>query len=222
MSYGFDFFVGFPYFYNRYPKIDYVLKTAAVSLPVSLSEAKQQARVDQTITVEDTYFTFLIKAATTAAENYTRRDLINKTYYAFMNCFPVGSCQGIEITRSKLQQVVSIEYLVNGVYQTVDPSIYYFTNNNDFASIYLFPTKGWPSNADSVRQAIRITFVAGYGVDSTFVPDEIRFGLLSHITFMYQQRGDSGDAGFSASIPEISLGFYDQFKIYSLGVKQEL
>lgn len=221
MSYGFDFF-NIPFYVNRYPKIDYVLKTASASLAVTLTEAKQQARVDVLITSEDTYFTFLIKAATTAAENYTRRDLINKTYYGFMNYFPNNLCSGLQITRSKLQQIVAIEYLVNGVYQTVDASNYYFTNNTDYSSINLYPTKSWPANADMVSQAVRITFVAGYGADLTYVPDEIRFGLLSHVAFMYQQRGDSGDAGFSASIPEIALGFYDQFKIYSLGVQQDL
>lgn len=222
MSFPFYFDFGLPFYSSRYPKIDYVLLTGAPIVPVSLDEMKAQARVDPTITSEDTYFTMLAKAAVTAAENYMRRDLINKTYYAFMNNFPWSSSTGIELTRSKLQSITAIQYLVSGVLQTVSSSTYYITNNTDFGSIYLVNGQGWPADTDVRKQAVRITFVAGYGTLATDIPEEIKIGLLNHITFMYQQRGDSGDAGFSSSIPQLSLDIYDQFKIYSLGIRQEL
>jgi uncharacterized phiE125 gp8 family phage protein len=229
MSFPFDVYFGAPGTKYCYPRIDYVLQTGPAALPVTVDEVKQQARIDPSITSEDTYLTLLINAAVTAAENYMRRDLINKTYYAFMdyfpsylNAFPNYPYVGIELTRSKLQSITAIEYLVSGVFQTFSSANYYFTNDTDFSSIYLVQGQSYPENVDTRKQAVRITFVAGYGATSSNVPIEIKLALLNHITFMYQQRGDSGDAGFSASIPELALDIYDQFKIYSLGTRQTL
>ena len=48
----------------------------------------------------------------------------------------------------------------------------------------------WPT-ALRVANAIEVTYVSGYGSTRSSVPEAIIQGLLSHITFMYENRGDA-------------------------------
>lgn len=198
------------------PRINYLLMTGTAVTPVSLDEVKAQARLDPSDTSEDTYLTSLINTATTFAEGYTGRDLINKTYIAYLDRFPYSQCQGLELRRSKLQSITTLQYYVNGVLTTWSSSNYYITNSADYSAIYLVSTSSWPSDCDVRKQAVKITFVAGYGADATFVPAEFKQGLLQHITAMYQARGDACDGGCEQSLPATAKAIYDQFKIYTI------
>jgi uncharacterized phiE125 gp8 family phage protein len=212
-------YTGNPFTAPQQSFVTYVVKTAASAAVVTATEAKVQARVDPTILSEDTYFDMLIAVATSSGELYTHRDFINKAYYAYLDFFPQSQTQGITLCRSKLQIGTApvVQYLVNGTYQTLDSSLYYITDSADFSTIYLNyannPNALWPQNVDSRNQAIRITFTAGYGAAGSAVPVQIRQAILQHVTFMYQSRGDASDGGFQASMPQLSIDLYEQFKI---------
>lgn len=216
--YGASTNCGIPWGVQKPPKpfIEYILQTPAAAAVATTVLAKQQARVDSTMVIDDTYFDLLIADATQFCENYTKRDLINKTYIAYLDFFPYYSDEGIEIARSKLQSITSIQYYnTDGVLTTLDAGEYSFTKSNDFSSIYLTPTSsGWPDLQQGRRQAIQITFVAGYGAFSSSVPSNLIMGVLQHVTAMYQARGDAGDGGYDECLPKTSEKIYNQYRIF--------
>ena len=119
----------------------YVLVTPAATTPVTLAEAKEYLRVDSS--AEDALITNLINVAVLFCEKYTKRDLVNKTYKTYRDNFS----NKITIKKSKLQSITSIQYYDNSdSLVTVFPSVYYFTDEPDFSSIYLKNNQTWPSD----------------------------------------------------------------------------
>lgn len=171
---------------------NYALVTAAVSPAVELDDVKERLRETQGTNDFDGELLSLIRTATQYGEKLTGRDFINKTYKTYLDCFP-SDCQGIRIKKSKLQSITSIQYLVDGVLTTFSSSDYYFTDDNNYSTIYLEENKSWPSNADNKRQAVVIQFVAGYGDDSCDIPSLLKEALISHIVSLFKNKGDCGD-----------------------------
>ena len=131
----------------------------------------------------------LIGSATQYGERITGRDFINKTYKGFLDCFP-SSCDGIEIRKSKLQSITSIQYLKDDVLTTIPASNYYFTQSNDYSTIFLKEGFSWPTDVDKIKQAIFIEFVAGYGDISCDLPPLLTQALISHIIALFKNAGD--------------------------------
>jgi len=169
---------------------DYILLTGAKASPVSLDQVKTNLRIDGDDF--DAQLLSLISVATAYGENTTGRDFINKTYKGFLDCFPDSSCRSIEIKKSKLQSITSIEYYIDGILTIFDSSKYFITESPDFAKIYLNEDESWPA-VDRRPQAVVITFVAGYGDDSCNVPSGIQQAILQNIAYMFNNAGDCSD-----------------------------
>jgi uncharacterized phiE125 gp8 family phage protein len=187
---------------------DYVLVTGAVSPALSLDCVKEQLRI--TDDSSDDYLLSLIKVVTDFAEKITGRDLIDKTYKGFLNCFPASSCRNIQIRKSKLQSITSIQYYKDKVLTTFDASKYYTTeSDNGFSTINLFDGEAWPTDADNRMQAVVITFVAGYGDDDCDIPSGLKQAMLSQLTVLYENAGDCAETdGISSSQAKILYGPY--------------
>jgi len=203
---------------NYPPVLQYIVSVAAAARPLSLTEVKTHLRLPLSSTAEDTMLEAMIDAVTNYVEQYTRRDLINKTYIAYTDKFPpsymafVYIDRGqIQLNRSRLQSIQSIQYLLNGTLTTVDPTTYYSTIDPDFSSIYLVDGQDWPQIIDDRKQAVRITFVAGYGATGASVPADIKLAMLEHIAAYYENRGDCADC--STNIPALSRMIYTSNKI---------
>jgi uncharacterized phiE125 gp8 family phage protein len=159
------------------------------TLPVALADVKEHLKIAGTD--EDTYITNLITVATELAEKITGRDFINKTYEAYLDYFP---CNGVklEIRKSKLQSITSIEYYKDGVLTTFASESYDTTNSNLYSQVFLNNNYSYPT-ADTRPQAVKITFVAGYGASADDVPQGIKQGLYMLIAGLYENRGDCDD-----------------------------
>jgi uncharacterized phiE125 gp8 family phage protein len=79
------------------------------------------------------------------------------------------------------------------------------------------PTPDFPSVwaiTDNVPQGIQISFVAGFGANATFVPDELKTAMLMHSASIYTNRGDCSPDGCSCSTaPAMALAVYNQYRI---------
>lgn len=190
--------------------IEYKLIVGAATLPITLDEAKLYLRV--TTTSEDALITSFIEAATTAFENYSGRDLINKTYKAFLDSFPavymptgpsyssfdyhispggiVFNGDKIQLPKSRVSSITMIQYFSGGSLITWDATNYILLEDVDLGEISLDTDKSYPTDADRRRQAIEITFVAGFGASADDIPADIKQGLLAYVAFMYENRGD--------------------------------
>lgn len=166
--------------------MDYILLTDSASEPLTLSEVKTYLRIDTTD--YDNILTPLIRTARNLAENYTGRDFINKTWELYLDCFK----NGLEIQKTKLQSITSIQYLLNNVLATFDSSKYYFTKSQNYSQIYLKEGEYFP-NHDNIKQAIKITLVSGYGSSSSDIPQGLKTALLQHIAYLFENAGDCSE-----------------------------
>jgi len=144
---------------EKYQPSSYKVLFKPVTLPISLVEAKEHLKVDDTSS--DAYISSLISSVTLFAEKYTKRDFITKKYLTYIDCF----FEPITLRRNKVFEIISIKYLLDNVLTTVDSSIYYLTDEqNDFADILLTDGSSFPSSVDNRRQAVQIQFYSGFGV----------------------------------------------------------
>ncbi len=181
--------------YSQFVKpSNYSLTVPATSPAIGLESIKEHIKSIQGFEDYDSQLLSLIKVVTEYGEKITGRDFINKTYEGFLNRFPKDNCQSIEIRKSKLQSISSIQYLKDGVLTTFDPSKYYFTKSDNFSIIALEDGESWPKDADNKRQSVIITFISGYGDDSCDIPATLRQAMLSQLTVLFENAGDCSDS----------------------------
>lgn len=169
---------------------NYLVNIDATVEPVTVDYVKDYLRISSTD--DDTLITDLIITARNYGEKYTGRDFINKTYVCYLNHFPNNYVE-IEIRKSKLNSITSIEYYKDDVLITVDSSTYYFIDDKEYSSILIKDGQSWPTDADNRKQVVKITFVSGYGATADDVPQGIKTAMLAHIASMYENRGDCSD-----------------------------
>lgn len=204
----------------------YLVINQSNELAVSLDDMKEWMKISGS--GSDALITSLIQGAMSTAELLTKRDLINKTYRTFRDSFSdfdmhYGSYaaliptyyrhsdyNSIELRRSLFQSLDSFEYLVSGVFQNVDSSIYYNTLEKDFSSILLSDGKSWPTDVDKREQSVKIDFIAGYGTDESSIPEDIKTAIKMHVANAYQNRGDCISQMF---LPATSRSIYELNRI---------
>jgi uncharacterized phiE125 gp8 family phage protein len=160
----------------------YILITDAVSEILTLNDIKTFLRLDGTD--YDDILTPFIKISRQIGENITGRDFVEKEYKTFLDCFP--DYHGIEIRKSKLKSITSIQYYdVNNILQTLSSGDYYFTNDENYSSIYINNDKSFP-NTYNRKQAVIITFK----VDYPNLPATLKQAMISVCAYLFENSGD--------------------------------
>ena len=154
--------------------------------PLTLSEAKTHLRIDGT--EEDALISGLISTARMMAEAYTSRAMIQSTFEMKLRDFPGGG-GSIMLPRTPLVSVSSVEYYdAAGTQQTLATSNYEALSNDTTAMVSLLPTKTWPETQSDRRLPVTVTFIAGYGTESTSVPQSVRSAMLMAIGHLFENR----------------------------------
>jgi len=139
----------------------------ATTEPVTLAEAKAFARVETTY--EDAVIPSLITAARKVAENMTHRALARQTFEKVMDEFPCDD-DFILIPMPPLSTTSSdvvITYIdSSAAVQTLASTAYTIDCKSEPARIYCSTGNDWPDTND-VRNAVSITFAAGYASNSS-------------------------------------------------------
>jgi uncharacterized phiE125 gp8 family phage protein len=187
-------------------------------LPFDINTVKQYLKIDVANTADDALIGMIMQAVVNFAEKYTKRDFIIKKYLTYRDNFNNSI---ITLRKSLLQNIISFEYLVNGVFTAV-PSVYYATTDSDFSSVLLLNNDAWPNNIDTRQQAIKILFNAGYGTTSSSIPYNLQLGMLQHIAQLYENRGDCSSTGGSdcgSNIPSAAKLIYDEYRIRDISTE---
>ena len=162
-----------------------IVITPPTAEPVSLAEARAQARVDHVI--DDAMLSGYIMAARETCEHELQRTLIATTYELNLDEFPAGA---IELPMGPIGAVgaltvSSVKYTdITGAEITVDPSAYML----DAYSIVprIVPLAGWPSPKTTIN-AVRVRYVSGHA-DASVIPQAIKTWILLHVSHLNENR----------------------------------
>ena len=171
--------------------------------PLTLAEAKLHLRVDYND--DDALITTLIAAARQQAETITGRQFCTATWKLNLDQFPAygySSLSGILVPKAPVASITSIQYLdMDGTLQTWSNTLYATDLANEPARIT--PTFGqiWPIALPQIN-AIRVTFVAGYGV-AVAVPEGIKAWIKIRVGSMFANREELSNERVSP------IGFID-------------
>jgi uncharacterized phiE125 gp8 family phage protein len=177
--------------------------------PISLLEARQHLKIDDTNVADDALITALIVAARQRAEHETGRRLITQVWDLVLDRFPPSS-QAIELSSSLIQaqSIVQINYLdTAGVVRAVPLDA--FALDAFTLPGYVIPRDGhaWPTDAAGTVNSVRVRVACGYGAQPTDVPMAIRQWILLQLGAMYENR-EAFVTG--KSVAELPAGFVDR------------
>jgi uncharacterized phiE125 gp8 family phage protein len=175
------------------------LITAPSTYPVTLAEARLQARMDDTVL--DTRITAYISAATGMAEQATGRALMAQTWELSLDAFPVG----FALTRIPVASITSLKYWdAAGVQQTLSSTLYTLQSSDDFGSASVEPAYGtaWPA-ARAQTNSVALRYAAGYA-DAASVPEGVKNWILLMVAAMVD------NPALESSTQTYSLGFADR------------
>ena len=199
----------------------YVVNATVAGLPVTLAEARSQIKFGTDADADvDAFLTLAITTALAAAERYTKRDFLTKTYYTYRDRFGGD----IVLRRNPLQSVTSVQYLKSGALTVVSAALYYVTVEPDgFARIALLDGCTWPGDADVRDQVVRVEFKCGYGDAEANLPAALRMGILAHVAYLWTHRGDNDFAGSGGNmaagdnkVPACARVYYDQYRLLDI------
>lgn len=206
----------------------YISSEPAAEL-LTTAVAKTWLRVDHSS--DDTLIDALVKAARKKAEQYTNRAFITQTWDYWLDRIPNrrgepwwdgmkqmaitelhGESDSITLPTAPIQSVSSVKYYAD------DDTESTFSSSNYLADIYSAPARvclnsgaTWPTGLRDYN-AIKVTFVAGYGDASTDVPEDIILAVREIVAFYYENRGDDK----SGLIPTSARALLDPYRLWKL------
>lgn len=181
--------------------------TAAATPLITTADAKTFLRVDGS--AEDDLIAFFVESVTVDIENYLRRALITQTLKLTMDRFdsygvdeqdvygpgvhdaPLSSIfrsDFIYLPRVPIQSITHIKtYDKDNTLSTFDSASYALDTQN--GRVFLNEGYVWPTELRD-KNAIEITYVAGYGAAAANVPAPIRRAAYNQLRKVYFERGE--------------------------------
>lgn len=151
--------------------------------PVTVAEAKSHLNI--TTADDDTLIGDLIAVAREYVEGFTGRQLVTATWTWKLDAFP-------EVMRPPFPPLTSTDFSIaytdtSGDPQTVTSTVYTVDTDSEPGRIFLAHGQTWPA-VRSIRNAITVTFKAGYGAAAA-VPDLFKSAIKLLLDDLYEHRG---------------------------------
>ena len=183
------------------------VNTAPTQEPVTLQEVKEYLRVDDS--TDERIIRPFIETARRFCEEHTGRALMTQTLTLFLDAFediedPLweGMRTGpyinyyknyVVLPRSPVASVTHVKTFDDADTETTFAATkYYLDSAREPARIVLRTGETFPT-ALRVANAIEVKYIAGY-TSQYNVPEPLRLGILQHIAYLYEHRGDMYDA----------------------------
>jgi uncharacterized phiE125 gp8 family phage protein len=182
--------------------------TAAASEPITLTEAKNFLRVDNSD--EDALISALISAARSMCEEYTRRILVTTTIDEYFDQFPKNHWDThsnlLYLSRGPVTSIDSVKFVDEiGSEQTIDSSLYVTDLISEPARIQSIG--GWTTGAGVINQLI-VRYVVG--TDVSAIPKPLIQGMMLVIADLYDQRSDR-----AKRLPTASEYLWNPYRIFT-------
>lgn len=179
--------------------------------PLTLPEVKRHLRIDHTD--DDVYLTdYLIPAAREYVEDETERQLITATWALKLPCFP-GAGEPLKLPKPNLQAVSSITYYTDDVSTTLSSTAYSVLATEQPGVVEESTLDNWP-DTDTRRDAVTVTYTAGYGAASSSVPLKIKQAMFLLIGHWYEHR----EAADLTVAKQIEFGVSSLLKKYQVRI----
>ncbi len=182
-------------------------QTKRARSPLDLATAKSYLKV--TGTTDDSLIQLLIDSATDWAEKYTARELRSNTWTLSIDEFD----DRIKLRKDPIESITSVTRIVSGTATAVAASVYYLKFSTQFSEVLLADEQSWPSDQDVVEHAIVVTFKT----QAHACVDQVVLGILRHIAFMYENRGDCDPEVFGgplgSAVQSGATWLYNQIRI---------
>ena len=147
--------------------------------PVTLAALKLRCRVDHD--EDDSILTGHIVTARQECEQRTQRALVTQTHRQTVDRFS----DAFKLDWPPLQSVTSIKYDdTDGNEQTLDSASYIVDTASEPGYVVPAVLTEWPDIIDRIN-AIRVTYVAGYGDAAADVPQALRDWILCYAEQLY-------------------------------------
>lgn len=166
------------------------LVTGPATASLTLAEVKAQLRIDSDD--EDTLLGNLIHVAEAHVDGLgdLGRAMITQTWAQWENQSPGW----VRLRMTPVQSLTSVQYYdTEGTLQTATLSDFELWRDGDFMLCKPKDGSQWPT-ADSRPDAIKITYVAGFGDAITDIPESIRQAMLMLIAHLYENRESATEA----------------------------
>lgn len=179
--------------------------TGPSSYPVTLAEAKDHCRVD--FPDDDSYITRLIAAATAQldyANGILGRALITQDWKVEVALpdYTINPRGAIRLPVTPVQSIQSMGYYdSSNASQSLTVGDFQLINRNWTCYVIPNATTNWPGLYNR-EDALSVTFRAGFGDDSTAVPENIKSALLFLLAHMYENREAVIVGSESQALPE--------------------
>ena len=159
------------------------LESAPAKLPVTIDDVRQQLRIDGDD--ETAAMDRLLRAATAAVDGRGAlgRPMITQSWAQW--CYNPTE---VRVKMVPFQSLTSVQYYDSaGTLQTDTLSNYEAVGAGD--RVWIRPKDGfeWPEQEDR-PDALKITYVAGYGDNPSDVPESVRQAVLLLVTHMFEER----------------------------------
>lgn len=184
---------------------------APATTPILIGDVRSYLKIPADVTRDNDLLTNLITEAVGRCEHVSGRALITQTWRMTLDSFWGAGCdyrwEGEQTGNVRAvyfdpragwviqlpcapTQSVGIDYVDgSGTLTTLGPTLYAMDTDSEPARITPAYGKFWPY-ARRQANAVKITFVAGYGADGSAVPDEIKQALLTCVGYRNEHRGE--------------------------------
>ena len=193
--------------------------------PVTLQEVKEYLRVDDA--TDERVIRPYIESARRFCEEHTGRALMTQTLTLFLDAFqdmesPLweGMRTGpylnyyknyVVLPRSPVVSVTHVKtYNDSNEATTFASSKYYLDSIREPSRIVLRTGTTFPTSL-RVANAIEVQYVTGY-TSQYNIPEPLRLGILQHIAYLYEHRGDMYDA--KLAYPPMLRSLYAPYVIH--------
>jgi uncharacterized phiE125 gp8 family phage protein len=194
------------------PDYSYNMRRTADPTIEPVTQAEAQLWCKQDDDTDDDVFNSLIVGARDWVEQYTGRALIEQTWTQIIDWrFP----RIITLPHPPLSSITSLGYTDSaGNAQTLtEDTDFIASTNQEPAVLYEAWTKTWPSTR-YVREAITVTYVAGYGDERSDVPDAFRIAMRQLILHWYDARSPVVIGTISKTLELTLTALLNPYKVF--------
>lgn len=177
---------------------------------ISLTEAKEQLIISHG--EDDSFLLGLVAAASRTVEEMCGRALMTQTWRQELR--GAAARDDVQLRRTPVQSITSIEYYDReNALQTATVGDFRLYGDADNAFVRPETGQSWPALYPR-PDALRISYVAGYGDSPLEVPAELRTAALMLVAHWYERREAVTEA---VSVAETPFGVRELVGLYRTG-----